>query len=1109
LIDSATVPAGSAARVSTRSFVLVAACFLVSGFAALLYETVWLRQFAILLGTSEQALTVVLASYMAGLAIGALVASKVVDRIGRPLLTYGLLELGIAVTALAVPAGLAAAGALQISVLGTADELPSAGSPLQMAFCLATAFALILIPTGLMGATLPLLARHVVSRDQDLGPKVGLLYAINTGGAVLGTMTAAFWFLPALGLGRTTWIGVAANLLVFCLVLLLVRGRADAQRQATTKRDRAELSDSRQASRNNRNNRNNRNKKHRATGKQRQQKTQPGHSGSDSPLAEDAGWDAAYRYRWIVLFAAISGGISFCYEIVFTRMLGHLLGGSVFAFATMLSGFLLGIALGGALASRLATRRQTSAVGFVYAQAAAAVATVAAFQLVNRMMSWNWQAWGGASATWVQVVASVMVLLPTATCIGATFPLAIRIYAKDETEAASGSARVYFWNVLGGIIGAIATGTIVLPTLQYHGTTALAVLGNAMLAVAVLACMQVRPVHGLAPVLAIAVLALGFPRPPDHVMRASALGGLPATGQVLYHHVGRSATVTVFDDLGRIRFQTNGLPESTITPMGSGSLHRNSGIWLSALPPLVRPGCDSMLIIGLGGGVAAEAVPPSVGAVDVVELEPAVVEANRLIANLRDRDPFADPRVNVVINDGRNALALTAKKYDAIVSQPSHPWTAGASHLYTREFAALVQQRLNPGGIFLQWIHTEFVDAELTRSMGATLLDVFDHVRLYEPFPGTFLFVASGIPIRPEANAIVSRSAARCQLAPEDRDYFQRLGIVTPTHLFAMLRLDQAGLESMCADAELITDERNLLAMQAPNLLRGHDETEVRRFIERFSPLRRGLDTAEEICPSLDLPVYAKQVLARYSAEEVRQSVLPLVRAPDQRAEIEASLVRVSESSQAWCAYLDDAAKKYPENDQLVFLALCNTARGKPSNLGPDQQQRLSESLSPVQRMVIELIAELAANRYQPARQKDAELASISVDDAAYEFAVRLRLPWRLEAVGPERVSRAIEAVEIIDRSAPFANEHGLSWFRAAAALNAGRPAVALGTINRLANVVSEALDGTTGTVDPAALANLARCRELMRDPAPFGGGGRYQTILRTVEAVLERAGTY
>ncbi len=185
-----------------------------------------------------------------------------------------------------------------------------------------------------------------------------------------------------------------------------------------------------------------------------------------------------------------------------------------------------------------------------------------------------------------------------------------------------------------------------------------------------------------------------------------------------------------------------------------------------------------MLVVGYGGGIVIDGIPPSVDAVDVIELEPEVIEANRALRSIRKRDPLADPRVHIVLNDARGALALTDKRYDAVVSQPSHPWTAGASHLYTREFMQQVAAHLNPDGVFIQWMNISFLDEALLRSLSATLLDVFKELRIYRPDPNTLVFLASNGALRAEED--ITRTRATIAAAPS---HYARYGIEVPEDL--------------------------------------------------------------------------------------------------------------------------------------------------------------------------------------------------------------------------------------------------------------------------------------------------------------------------------------
>src|SRR5262245_6970323 len=376
------------------SFALLLVCFFLSGFSALLYETAWTRDFAFVFGTSELAVVAVLAAYMAGLALGAALAARYAPRIRRPGLAYGVLELGIALWALALPAAIRAVSALYLGWLGGLDALPETLGLATHAFHLAGAFAVLVPCTALMGATLPLLANYAITRDDQIGSRVGLLYAANPTGAIAGTTTAAVMLLPALGLRDTVYVGAAVNALVFAAAAALartaLRGAAEAARPAR-------------------------------------------------------------GIPWILPAIAISGAVSFSYEVLWFRLLGQLLGGSTAAFSTMLASFLAGIALGSALASRWAATPAAASLGFAAAQLATGAIAWLAYRAADRLPGWAAALGASVNSLAPGALLASAVLLPLTLCIGATFPFAVRLLAPDAAAASAASARVYAWNTVGAI----------------------------------------------------------------------------------------------------------------------------------------------------------------------------------------------------------------------------------------------------------------------------------------------------------------------------------------------------------------------------------------------------------------------------------------------------------------------------------------------------------------------------------------------------------------------------------------------------------------------------------------------------------------------------------
>ena len=756
-----------------RNFFLLLLCFFLSGLAALIYETAWTREFAFVFGTSDLAVATVLAAYMGGLALGAAVAGRVGERIARPVLAYGLLELGIAVAALAVPLGVAASRWFYVAVFGGLDALPDAGGLPTALFYLVCSFVILIVPTAMMGATLPLLARHAVREEAQIGRRIGVLYAVNTAGAVSGVLIGAFVLLPNLGLRSTIGVAAAVNALVFLAAWALARRAPPLP--------------------------------------------------TETPGTRPAAAPRVGRASWILPLVMLSGFASFSYEVLWVRLLGHVVGGSVHAFATMLASFLLGIALGSAVASRLATSPRRSAAGFAVAQLGIALLSAVAFAVVNALpqLSERLQA-QGFDRLWVDTLTCMATLFPAAVCIGATFPFAVRLLARGSEDAGPASARAYSWNTLGSITGSIAAAFFLVPGLGFEGTLAFCVGLNLLLAAAAAWIFEPRRPLLLAFAAAGAVaLALMPPTTPWGVLRSSSMSaGMTAWGPVAYFGVGRSSTVLVTDQRQAFALRTNGLPEAGMLRKGSWHNASPTTRWLTALPVFARPETREMLVIGFGGGMLLEVVPQSVKRIDVVELEPKVIEANRSVADERWRDPLSDPRVHIHTNDARNALLLADRQYDAIVSQPSHPWAGGAAHLYTREFFERVESRLSEDGAFVQWIGLPFVDEELLRGLLAALADVFDHVEAYQPPPGgSLLLLASNAPLDPQANA--------AQAIAENPEDMQLLGIFAPEDVVASLALDDVAVRELAAGAEPNRDGHNRLQARSARLgedsLRGAD----------------------------------------------------------------------------------------------------------------------------------------------------------------------------------------------------------------------------------------------------------------------------------------------
>jgi spermidine synthase len=983
----------------------VAGCFLLSGFAALLYQMAWVRQFSIVFGTSEIAIATVLSAYMGGLALGAAVAGKLIQLIRRPVYFYGILEATIAISALMVPVLLSAAGFFYVSILGGQATVPDASGVAQSVFYFVVAFIVLVVPTACMGATLPVLTRYAVTQDDHIGNRVGGLYAINTLGAVLGAVVAGFVLLPELGLRGTVWCGVAVNALVFVIAVIA------AKKSATTELQQVD---------------------------------------SPSDTSAETETDPNYRYLWMILpIMTLSGVCTFVYEVLWTRLLSHILGGSVTAFAVMLASFLSGIALGSIIASRFARNRTEATIAFVISQLGISAASVLIYYCLNQFLQpdMDYQA---------TVLAAFLVLMPATLFIGATFPLAVRIYASGANVAAQSSARVYAWNTVGAILGAAVAGFFLVPMLKYEGAIRLTVLLNTGLAVVAASMIPAtRRIPLFVSAAALGVIAIVYqPMIPENVLRYSPIT-TSASGDIIYYDVGRSATVLVYEDDGSFMLRNNGLPEAGAVPQGTPHLFSNQRM-LGAMPVLARPDTKTALIVGFGAGTAITGLPPTVEEVDVIELEPKVIEANRSISDRRKYKPLDDPRVSLVINDARSALALTTKKYDMVVSQPSHPWSAGASHLYTREYMQIVSDHLSDDGVFLQWINSQFVDEALLKSLCATILDVYPHVRIYQWSSQVLFFLASHEPMDVEREMFASGRPLRD--APL---FYLELGIAAVEDAVAALMMDTDGAKEFSSGSRLITDNFNMMAMQSARLMREGRVLSVEKLETTFQPWIPALNAESWVHKELGEDLVFSRIADKYVSLGVRgylpELVGTLTTAGNPRALLLAgNLMRSEGNTERAQEILEAAFVAMPDNNQVKYALVEPWLRRLDQEQTPEVILTIAESMTGSGRAVIEASKAIGIKNLQAVADLDRQLGAAGPADLWFTEAVKLRVDWR-SGVSNEELKQdfADQAWQILDLGIANQRDHEFLTMRIGAASQAGR-----------ANEVMQSTRGYIDTVD-------------------------------------------
>jgi spermidine synthase len=690
-----------------------------SGLCALIYQVAWLRELRLIFGASTAASAAVLAVFMAGLGAGGIWLGRRAGKMARPLQFYAHLELGIAASAAATPFLVWLARRLYSAVGGTVVLGLGGGTVVRLVL----AVAVLAVPTFLMGGTLPA-AAQAVETDGDVGRRrIAILYGTNTLGAVAGTLLSTFALQEILGTRRMLWAACALNALVAMLARVLSRKLGDANASVSAY----------------------------GNGNVNEGGNGNGNVNAKRPPA-----------RMVLIAAAVVGFAFLLMELVWYRMLGPLLGGSSFTFGLILAIALLGIGLGGGAYALFSGKRTPTLYGFALTAAAEAAFIALPYALGDRVAVWTAMlkglgsiGFGGQVAVWAAIAA--LVVLPAAFVSGVQFPLLIALLGKGDDEVGRQVGQAYAWNTAGAIAGSLAGGFGLLPILSAPGAWRLVVVLLAALALVAAglaitrdreSARAVRPV-ALALLSVVLLFALG----PTAAWRHSAIGAGrgPSPGSpnmlgnwanamrraIVWEAEGRESSVAIDNEAG-VAFVVNGKID------GNARSDAPTQVMSGLIGAIVHPDVKKALVVGLGTGSTAGwlGALPHAERVDVAELEPAILHVAKECAPV-NRAVLDNPKVHIFVGDAREMLLTTRERYDVIFSEPSNPYRAGISSLFTQEFYRAAAERLDEGGLFLQWVQAYSVDAQTVRSVIATVQSVFPSVEMWITEEADLLLVAS------------------------------------------------------------------------------------------------------------------------------------------------------------------------------------------------------------------------------------------------------------------------------------------------------------------------------------------------------------------------------
>jgi spermidine synthase len=751
--------------------------FFLSGATGLIYQLLWVRVLYQTFGSTIQSITTVVAAYMGGLGLGAWLLGRLGDNHAKPAALYGWLEVAIGIFGVLSPLVLALAHALYVGIAGTV-ALPAA---ISVALRFGLAALVLLIPTTLMGGTLPVLTRAFMGDDRArLRAALGGLYGLNTLGAVLGTGLAGFFLIEAIGIRASLWITAGINIALGIAAIVMARPLAPAD--------------------------------------------PPAEPAPAPPVPE---LDALRRTALVLL--GVTAFASLLNEIAWTRVLVMIVGGSTYAFTLVLLVFLLGIGLGSALfVGRYAPPRETAA-----SAALAQGLTTAGSALLFLFFSWlpiyiiavfQVQFLGATARLLLMGVAVGAVVLIPAIGMGMTFPLLTDLVARRGTARAADIGKAYALNTIGSIAGAALTGFVLVVLLGTERTLRFGLIlsGVGALLLAYLAARGVvegSDTHvrlrarvliggGLAAVgLTAAFVVPGWSRrlidlgPTIYARTPMNMAALQSylthrgVRQLAFRE-GPNATVSVWESESGRSLKVNGKSDAS----DHGDM--DTQILAGLAPVAARPNPRTAFVIGWGSGVSAGALSgvPGMQRVHAVEIEPAVLAMDQFFRHVND-SAMLRPNVEVVVDDARSALQLTRQRYDIIVSEPSNPWLAGIATLYTPEFYRIARSRLADDGVFSQWIQLYQLPLPVVAGIVKNLNEVFPHVQVWFGGPVDLIVLASPQPIRYDPAWLGTLFAPGTRTGRLGREW---LGLREPGDVLGHYLFGASGLPALLAHANLI-----------------------------------------------------------------------------------------------------------------------------------------------------------------------------------------------------------------------------------------------------------------------------------------------------------------
>jgi len=787
--------------------------FFCSGTTALIYEVIWSKFLSQMLGSTIYAQTVVLAVFMGGLGLGNWWFGRRADGLANPLRAYGVLELAIGSYAFLFPF---IDRAVDWAFTRAGSVLIQHSTILLVLKALSSA-AVLLLPTILMGGTLPILAAWLETFSKDAGRRSVWFYSVNTLGAVLGCWLAGFWLVQHFGLIGAVWLAAVSNVIIGTVAVALgqrgVVAPVKLLKQLVSSFGRSDTP-------------------------LKQGVNESGDNAADGILAraETAGSKKpgalslkALDFAGVIV--AATGGVCMGLEVLASRAMILIFGPSLQSFALVLIAFIAGIFLGSAAAASFRWRKATKekAVMMVLTIAAAWV-TFLVFNIeqwvdLYRMAVCKLPRTDTGYVYYECLAAgmSLVVLGLPAACIGSVLPLMIRGDDGHEKQIGAKVGSLLTWNTLGAVGGTLITGFLLMPRMGLRD--AFGILATLLAAIGLFMAFKQRWTEAIVGTALVTVFCgsifvfgeedwryvinLGAFRLREAQFNPGLMLLHKQFTKILFYEDAPDATVTVEQALdvpnAELSLRINGKVDAS----SSGDI--STQLLLAHIPMLSKPDATNVFVLGFGTGITAGAVLNYPGAtLAVAENCAPVVRAAPLFAQW-NHDVLANPRTHLWREDARTVLKLCPDLYDIVITEPSNPWAVGVGSVFSREFYQIAAKRLKPGGLVAQWFHVYELDNEIVSLVLRTFSSVFPYVEVWDTSRGDILLLGSLKPWLSGPEVFRNRfqlEGVRADLA--------RLNIRSPEALLARQLASQRTGFAIAADGRIQSDIWPILEYDAP-----------------------------------------------------------------------------------------------------------------------------------------------------------------------------------------------------------------------------------------------------------------------------------------------------